>query len=137
MNKLQWLSVNDLINYKISIFIHSVIHHNSPSYLSDCVDIVQQSRAIRQYQENTISLTVRYLPGSASSIFLRCWICDVELATVIASQSASQSDSPSDISPVQQARSFWDAGSVMWNSLPSSHRAIEETENSKHLKLFF
>ena len=103
MKKLKWLSVNDRIKYKICISIHSAIHHNSPSYLSDCVDIVQQSRALRE-----------------------CHTWRIRLA------------SPSDISPVQLARSFGDAGYVMWNSLPSSLRAIEETRKFKiYLKLFF
>ena len=82
MKKLKWLSVNDRINYKICISINLAIHHNSLSYLSDCVNIVQQL-CPSPHLENTI--TVRYLPCSASSIFRRCWICDMELATVIAS----------------------------------------------------
>ena len=103
MKKFKWLSVNDRINYKICIFIHSAIHHNSPSYLSDCVDIVQQNRSLRQ-----------------------CKTWRIRLASL------------ADISPVQLVRSFRDDGYVMWNSLPSSLRAIEETRKFKtYLKLFF
>ena len=76
------MSVNDRINYKISIFIHSAIHHNWPSYLSNCDDIVKQSRHTNTTPgECDQPRHPEYLPGSASSIFRRCWICDVELAT--------------------------------------------------------
>ena len=37
MTKLNWMSITNRIKYKACIYIHTAIHHDSPSYLTECV----------------------------------------------------------------------------------------------------
>ena len=48
MTKLNWMSVANRIKYKSCIYIHSAIRHDSHSYLSECVELIKQSRSLRQ-----------------------------------------------------------------------------------------
>ena len=48
MTKVNWLSVANRIKYKSCIYIHSAIHHDSLSYLSEYVELIKQSRTLRQ-----------------------------------------------------------------------------------------
>ena len=54
MKELHWLPIKERIIYKICLMTHNALHFETPSYLYELIEIIDQTRSLRPCHVNRI-----------------------------------------------------------------------------------